>query len=122
VNEPVLRTLIEVGLFIVSLLLGVVGFFLREKLTAVERRLERSEAALGTLNEERARTAVLLDQIAKTLAAIEGMRTEMAIRYMTREDFASMLGRFDLMDEKIGELRSDLAYARGAAAAGGSPA
>lgn len=139
-----LRMIIEIVGGVGMLLLSVIGFFLREKVHGVETELAASKAqgqslalnaagfqsallraeqqiaelrtSVRALETKAAADTVEMRQITQALSAISEMRAEMALKFVSREDMATLLERVDHIAQQVSDMR--VAMATGKAAHG----
>lgn len=100
---------ISIGAVLLASLFAIVSWFVRDKVHSVERRLEQMELRTGGLEMSKAAAEVEMRQITALAGTLGELRSEIAIKFATRDDFAALQARLDQFADAMVKLQVSVA-------------
>jgi predicted RNase H-like nuclease (RuvC/YqgF family) len=108
--EPHLISIIASAIAaVLMLLLGTISWFLREKVKESDTRVARLEDRTREIELEARQRDAEIKQIAEGMQAIGELRSELALRYVSRDELAKLFGKLEKIENEVTRLRIDLA-------------
>lgn len=105
--EPQLVITIVIG--VISLLLSIVAFFLTRTLSNVERRIDALETRTISLEMAKAAAEVEMRQITQLAQSIGEMRSEIALKFASRDDLHALMARIDEFADALSDVKVSIA-------------
>jgi hypothetical protein len=99
---------------ILMLLLGVISWFLRDKVKENDGRVARLEDRTQRIEVADAKRDAEMTQVSAGISQIGELRAELALRYVSREELAKILGKLEKIESEITTIRVAQAGAQAA--------